>query len=190
MPRKPAYDRDELIDRARDLFWKQGWAGTSLKDLERVLGLKPGSFYAAFGSKDALFELALERYAEDGQARLRKLVEAHGPLDALRAFVHSVISRRDAPAKACMLAKSVLELSSSDHALAGAANRHLAAMESSFADMFESAQSRGEISTSQDAKILARRFQSDLMGLRMSAERSGVDATAIAHEICEDLGRL
>ncbi|MEL7079866.1 MAG: TetR/AcrR family transcriptional regulator, partial [Pseudomonadota bacterium] len=35
MPRKPAYDKNALIDRARDLFWKQGWAGTSLKDLER-----------------------------------------------------------------------------------------------------------------------------------------------------------
>ncbi|MEO1734071.1 MAG: helix-turn-helix domain-containing protein, partial [Pseudomonadota bacterium] len=61
MPRKPEYDRDDLIDRARNLFWKRGWAGTSLKDLEAELKLKPGSFYAAFGSKDALFELSLDR---------------------------------------------------------------------------------------------------------------------------------
>ena len=60
MPRKPNYDRNDLINRARDLFWKRGWAGTSLKDLEGELQMKPGSFYAAFGSKDALFELALE----------------------------------------------------------------------------------------------------------------------------------
>ena len=66
MPHKPNYDRDELIVRARDLFWKRGWAGTSLKDLEAVLQMKPGSFYAAFGSKEALFALAMEKYATDG----------------------------------------------------------------------------------------------------------------------------
>ena len=63
MPRKPNYDRNKLIERARDLFWKRGWAGTSLKDLEAVLQMKPGSFYAAFGSKEALFALAMEKYA-------------------------------------------------------------------------------------------------------------------------------
>ena len=71
MPRKPNFDRDELIERARDLFWERGWAGTSLKDLEAALQMKPGSFYAAFGSKERLYSLALEKYAADGQARLK-----------------------------------------------------------------------------------------------------------------------
>ena len=78
MPRKPEYDRDDLIARARDIFWRQGWAGTSLKDLERELKLKPGSFYAAFGSKDALYGLALERYAQEGVARLKALADRLG----------------------------------------------------------------------------------------------------------------
>ena len=47
MPRKPAYDRDALIAQARDIFWRHGWAGTSLKDLERELKLKPGNVYVA-----------------------------------------------------------------------------------------------------------------------------------------------
>ena len=91
MPRLPQYDKDELIDRARDLFWRQGWAGTSLKDLEAVLQMKPGSFYAAFGSKDALFELALDRYASDGAARFKALAAAHGPLGALQRYPAFVI---------------------------------------------------------------------------------------------------
>lgn len=190
MPRRPAYDRSDLIDRARDLFWKQGWAGTSMKDLERVLELKPGSFYAAFGSKDALFELALECYAEDGAARIRDLIAELGPLGALKAFPFRVISSVEAPAKACMLAKSVLELSGRAHDLASAANQHLAAMERHFADAFEAAQKLGEIGSDQDPQALARRYQSDLMGLRVSAERDGVDAQAIAQDIADALARL
>lgn len=190
MPRKPGYDRNDLIERARDLFWKQGWAGTSLKDLEQVLQLKPGSFYAAFGSKDALFELAMNRYVEDGGARIRKLVEDHGPLGALQQFPFAVIATKDAPAKACMLAKSVLELSGRDHALASVANRHLETMERNFAQVFSEAQAKGEIGAGVSPETLARRYQSDLMGLRISAERDGVDAIAIAEEISASLERL
>jgi len=190
MPRRPDYDRDELIDRARDLFWKQGWAGTSQKDLENVLNLKPGSFYAAFGSKDALFELALERYAESSRKRITDLVAELGPLGALKALPFQVISSAAVPAKACMLAKSVLELSGRDHELASVADHHLGTMEQHFVEAFSEAQARGEINSQQNSKTLARRYQSDLLGLRISAERDGVDAQAIAQEMADALDRL
>ena len=190
MPRKPEYDRDALIARARDLFWKQGWAGTSLKDLERVLNMKPGSFYAAFGSKAALFALTLDLYAEQGTKRLAELAAAHGPLGALQRYPAMVITGSNTTAKACMLAKTVLELGDQDAQLAARANAHLSHMEGLFAELFLAAQTAGQISKAFAAGTLARRYQSDLMGLRVSAERVGVDADAIAQEIADSLARL
>ena len=190
MSRKPNYDRNELIDRARDLFWKRGWAGTSLKDLEAELQMKPGSFYAAFGSKDALFELAMDRYANDGAERLRELARRFGPLRALQRFPEIAIGADDVPAKACMLSKTLLELHAHDHPLADKANLHLLNMEEQFAELFQQAQSAGDIGNGHDPNTLARRYQSDLLGLRVSAERDGVDAKAIAQEIADSLGRL
>lgn len=190
MPRKPNYDRDALIDRARDLFWQRGWAGTSLKDLEAVLQMKPGSFYAAFGSKDALFELALERYAETGSARLRALAGQEGAKDALQHWPAMAIENHDAPAKACMLSKTLLELQAHNHPLAEVANQYLLKMETQFADLFAQAQDAGQIDPSHDPQVLARRYQSDLLGLRVSAERDGVDGTSIAQEIADGIARL
>ena len=190
MPRRPSYDRDTLIERARDIFWRQGWAGTSLKDLEAVLNMKPGSFYAAFGSKDALFELALEKYAADGAARLEALAEEHGALATLKLYPRLVIENGAAAAKACMLAKTVLELTAREHALADRANALLLEAEARFAGLFRRAQSDGDILATHDPQALARRYQSDLIGLRISAERDGVDAQAIAAEISESLNRL
>lgn len=187
MPRKPNYDRNELIERARDLFWQRGWAGTSLKDLEASLQMKPGSFYAAFGSKDALFELAMDKYAADGMARLKALNEQCGPLKALQRFPAMVIENEEAPAKACMLSKTFLELHARDHPLADKANRHLSRMEALFAQLFQQAQSAGEIDDARDPKVLARRYQSDLLGLRVSAERDGVNAKEIAAEIATEI---
>jgi AcrR family transcriptional regulator len=190
MPRKPNYDRDELIERARDLFWQRGWAGTSLKDLEALLQMKPGSFYAAFGSKDALFALAMEKYATDGRERLKALAEKHGPIKALQLFPELVVQNDGAPAKACMLSKTLLELHAHSHPLAHEANLYLLKMEAQFSELFQQAQSAGDIDVSRDPKVLARRYQSDLLGLRVSAEREGVDGKAIAAEIANDLIRL
>jgi AcrR family transcriptional regulator len=190
MPRKPSYDREDLIRRARDMFWKQGWAGTSLKNLETTLYLKPGSFYAAFGSKDALYQLALDLYAADGAATLAALEHAHGPLGALQAFPRHVIENKAAPARACMLAKTFLELSPHGHPLADHANGHLTRMEHRFADLFGKAQAQNQIRIGYDPHSLARRYQSDLLGLRISAERPDYDAAATALEIAQSLSRL
>lgn len=187
MPRKPSYDRDELIDRARDLFWERGWSGTSLKDLEAVLKMKPGSFYAAFGSKEALFALALDKYAQDARDGLEHLAQKHGPRGALEQLPKKIAENDAAPAKACMLSKTLLELSGHDHPLADLANQHLLTMENQIADLFELAQLQGEIEEHLDPKILALRYQSDLLGLRVSAERDCIDVAAIAAEIARSL---
>lgn len=190
MPRKPNYNRDDLIERARDLFWKRGWAGTSLKDLEAVLQMRPGSFYAAFGSKEALFALAMEKYASDGRERLNALVQNYGPIKALQLFPKMVVDNDAAPAKACMLSKTLLELHAHKHPLAQDANLHLLKMEAHFTELFQQSQLTGDIDPSHDPKILARKYQSDLLGLRVSAEREGVDAMAIATEMANGLMRL
>ena len=190
MPRKPAYDRDALIAQAKDLFWLQGWAGTSLKDLERALKLKPGSFYAAFGSKDALYALTLERYAQDGVARLTALASELGPLAALQTQPRIVIDSSQTPVQACMLAKTYVELQAKDHDLAQKASQHMVEMKQCFASLFRKAQEVGEIRSEHDPDRLAARYQSDLLGLRLSAERSDVNAAEIAADIAADLDRL
>ena len=190
MPRKPNFIRDDLINRARDVFWSRGWAGTSLKDLEETLKLKPGSFYAAFGSKDALYELALEKYAEDGRARLEALASEVGALEARKSHPKRILDSDAYAAKACMLAKTYLELHTHDHPLADRADTLLIGMETLFEDLFHRAQTDGDIAKDRDPKRLARRYQSDLLGMRVTAERSKSDALAIAEEIADGLSAL
>ena len=60
MARKAGYDREKVLDKALELFWAKGYHGTSLKDLEVALDMRPGSIYAAFGSKEALFTAVVQ----------------------------------------------------------------------------------------------------------------------------------
>lgn len=62
-PGRPrAFDLDAAIDTAMLIFWEKGYDGTTLSDLTEAFGIQRGSFYKAFGSKEALFERVLERY--------------------------------------------------------------------------------------------------------------------------------
>ena len=65
MGRPRTFDRDEAIRQAMTLFWQYGYESTSLAMLKSNLGngITAPSFYAAFGSKEALFEEVVECYA-------------------------------------------------------------------------------------------------------------------------------
>jgi AcrR family transcriptional regulator len=56
------FDMDKALERAMDLFWRQGYEGTSMADLTRELGITRPSLYAAFESKETLFLKALDLY--------------------------------------------------------------------------------------------------------------------------------
>lgn len=188
MARKSLHNRAESLDRALDLFWKRGYHATSLKDLEQALGLHPGSIYAAFGSKDALFTEALERYAELGQRDLELQLARHpSTIDALAAYVRELGDLRldRQPSRACMLTRSLLELYEAAPALRVQAERHLAAMEAMFVGAFRHAIECGEIPPDRDPVRLGRRLQVGVMGLRSYALRDG-DATAL-REVAEDM---
>lgn len=58
------FDRDVALQEAMLLFWRKGYLAASLTDLCDAMGIRAPSLYAAFGSKEALYLEAVERYAK------------------------------------------------------------------------------------------------------------------------------
>jgi len=57
-------------------FWRKGYEGTSLADLTEAMGINRPSLYAAFGSKEGLFQRAVERYLAGPGACIAEALEA------------------------------------------------------------------------------------------------------------------
>ena len=168
------FNRDEVIEKAKNLYWEKGYHATSMRNLQDVVNMHPGSIYAAFGSKDKLFTESLNRYAVEGAKRLADCVaQKDTVLDGLQHFIHTVIvcNKATAPSGMCMIVKTVAELTQNDSPeLLAHATSILEGIEASFAKLFAQAVDSGEIGKDKDPIELARYLQIQIIGLRTYAQ--------------------
>ncbi|MBZ0255618.1 TetR/AcrR family transcriptional regulator, partial [bacterium] len=64
MGRPREFDLEKALDQILNVFWKKGYEGASLSDLEEATGLKKASLYAAIGNKRKMYLAAITRYDE------------------------------------------------------------------------------------------------------------------------------
>ncbi|MGK0444988.1 MAG: TetR/AcrR family transcriptional repressor of nem operon [Bermanella sp.] len=60
--RPKTFDINRLLDTSVELFWRQGYQGTSIRDVAKAANLTTGTLYNEFGGKDDLYAATLERY--------------------------------------------------------------------------------------------------------------------------------
>ena len=176
MSAQAKFNRDDVIEKAKNLYWEKGYHATSMRNLQDVVDMRPGSIYAAFGNKDNLFKEALNRYAEEGAANLaNSIAQEETVIAGLKRFIHSVTvcSKGTAPSGMCMVVKTIGELTQNDSPeLLNHATSILERVEASFVKTFQQAIDNGEISNDKDPAELARYFQIQVMGLRTYAQVS------------------
>jgi TetR/AcrR family transcriptional regulator, copper-responsive repressor len=64
MGRPKSFSREEVLEEAMPVFWKHGFADTSLQDLERATGVNKSGLYTEFRDKEDLFLACLRHYLE------------------------------------------------------------------------------------------------------------------------------
>lgn len=164
------HDREEVIKKAANLFWEKGFHATSMRNLQDHIDMRPGSIYAAFGSKEGLFKEALQCYTNTNIALMQQCeAQASSPLNALKLFIKSIIKRpqeNGAPSEVCMLVKTVSELTDENADLLALSKQLLNMMEQGIETVLKRAQAQGEISVSSDTRRLAQFLQIQVIGLR------------------------
>lgn len=84
--RPRSFDMEEAVHKAVRLFHRRGYDAVGVAELGAELGIKPPSFYAAFGSKAGLFERAVEHYSTSD-------ANVFGRAEALGGTVSEVVVR-------------------------------------------------------------------------------------------------
>jgi AcrR family transcriptional regulator len=86
------FDKEAALEAAMLLFWERGFEGTSMTDLTQAMGLNPSSIYAAFGDKQALFQLAVKRYLDSRAQYAVKALEEPTLARVIRALFDNTVA--------------------------------------------------------------------------------------------------
>ncbi|WP_152208113.1 TetR/AcrR family transcriptional regulator [Marinobacter changyiensis] len=193
MARIALYDRQTALDKAVVLFWQRGYYNASIKQIEHALDMRPGSIYAAFGSKDGLFLEALACYAKESSDQLSShLAKYSSIIDGLQDYLREIALACQPggpiPSRACMVVKTLLETSNTHLPINQEVNRVLDAIEHRLGEVLEQAKSNGELKPDVDCKRLARLLQAQIIGLRSFAQRETCAPNVV--ELGEDMAGI
>lgn len=179
MARPKTFDRDEVLDRAMRVFWRQGYEATSIQDLVCATGINRASMYDTFGDKRGLFLASVDRYVNAISAmRLGALDEPGPALPALRRFFDDLVrfSVGEGRRLGCLMTNTSVELAPHDEEVADLMGQALGRVEEAFFRLLTRAEAQSEISPGRDLRALARFLLVTLNGLRVLARAKPEEA--------------
>ena len=156
--RPRAFDIDEALEQALQVFWRKGYLGTSLTDLTEAMGINRPSLYATFGNKENLFRKALDRYRDRQTAYLREALSestARRVIERMMLGVDDLVTNPCNPS-GCLYAQSLHSCVDPDNPLHQELAEHRISGEAAIRDRFERAVSEGDLPSDTDPVALAR----------------------------------
>ncbi len=111
MPRKKKYNEDEVVEKAMNIFWRNGYNGTSMQMLEKEMGINKFSIYSSFGNKHGLFLESLKSYKYKVNHIFEKFrSSSNGIKDIKEFFYDSVkICQEEGNEKGCLFTNTYNE---------------------------------------------------------------------------------
>jgi len=158
MPGPPKqFDREEALARAIEVFWEQGYQGTSIEDLLESMELSRSSMYATFGDKRALFLEALQVWVDE---QISEFVEALRGPGSFTERIQRAFQRRHEAQKAlgnagCLFGNTVAEGGMHDPEMARVLESFVRRGERILVSTFEDAVRSGELPKGTEVHVLA-----------------------------------
>lgn len=120
MPRSIEFEREPALTAAMEAFRRDGYGGTSIKDLERETGLSSGSLYNSFGDKNAIFRKALAHYNQIVVSqRMDEHLARQSPVEGIRSLFLSLLDEPGGGSIGCLLTNSAVEFGVGGSAVKG-----------------------------------------------------------------------
>lgn len=113
MPRTKKYKEDEVIEKAMNLFWKNGYETTSMQMLEKEMGINKFSIYASFGNKDGVFLESLKCYKQKLNQLSNTLKSSANGITGIKQFFYDFVefSKETDLGKGCLITNTANEIS-------------------------------------------------------------------------------
>lgn len=156
MGRTKEYDRRRVLGKAVSVFWKKGYEATSMSELIKTTGLNSASLYKEFGSKDGLYETALEEYRQQElEPFIRSLIDEPN-MKGIDTFLKGVIKTATNPDfKGCLMMNTLAEKEVVSTGAVRRVEKFCTRLETILEGAIRGAQKSGDIPPEKDPVALA-----------------------------------
>ena len=169
MSRQIEYDRQMLLLKSMEIFWEKGYSSTSIQDIVKATNVKPGSLYAAFGSKEGLFKASTEFYFDYMFQSVKLIFDRDiPPLEKIELFFDDILLSLLTTEKreGCLLVKTLMLMPVDKKELQATSVVMFEELEKLFIIELDKAQADGTLNN-QDSKMLAKFLINTIYGLHI-----------------------
>jgi AcrR family transcriptional regulator len=178
------FELDAALDRAIEVFWRQGYEGTTLEDITDAMKISRPSLYAAFGNKEETFKRAVARYVVVDMAYIDDAIAEPAARLVAEHYLRSNVLAITEPGKpaGCLSIQGGLSGSPEHHRVVSFLNESRRGGEARFAGRFQRAINDGDLPASENAAELAKYLATVTAGLAVQAAggASRADLASIA----------
>ncbi|MEL6658957.1 MAG: TetR/AcrR family transcriptional regulator [Bacteroidota bacterium] len=180
MPRTKQFDEQAVLERAVDLFWKQGYHSTSMQNLVDHLGINRASMYTTFGDKKQLFLRAIQHYRKVNSEGIANLLADEPDVRlGLRRILELAVTEAaaDAERKGCFVVNTTTELIPNDPEVLPIVAENKEQIEQSIYNYLLQGQQSGQIAPEVDVQVIASLIFTTYNGLRVVGKIDPESAT-------------
>jgi len=171
MSRTEVFNREQVLEKAKNIFWLKGYNATSMQDLVDATGLNRSSIYNSFGNKMELYQASLKKYQSDSaqlfdkaRKQERNAIETIG---LLFLYVMDAILV-DTDQKGCMIINCHTEMGNQDSDLRRLLDTNQEGLLAIFEDLVVLGQEEGSIRKDEKSRLLAYYLLNAFLGFRIS----------------------
>lgn len=169
--RPRSFDREKALIAAMRLFWQKGYTATSMADLYQAMGIASPSLYAAYGSKEDLYQEVVEYYVQQMAPRIWSgLASADSAYEGVAGWLNcsaEVLTCKDFPL-GCMVTLSTVA-SEGNERLGACVTRCRLEGQQILAERLKRAVAEGELPEETDTRALAQMYISLQQGMSLQA---------------------
>lgn len=158
MPRVKLFNEQEVLEKAMNLFWKQGYSATSVQDLVSHLGINRASIYDTFGDKEKLFLAAFENYRNRNTKGILTFFENHQNVKTgfITLFEKAIDeSINDKEKKGCFVVNATTELIPGDEQIQQILEKNRETFENLFLDYLRKGELAGQFPKGKNLQAIA-----------------------------------
>jgi len=112
MARKKQYIESEVIDKAMRLFWRNGYENTSVRMLEKEMGINQFSMYSSFKNKEGVFLESIKCYSKQIKSITDSLEKSNNGVLGIKKYFYDFLefTRDESMFKGCLVTNTVSEI--------------------------------------------------------------------------------